>query len=94
MKAKKRMSMTTFYKLLPKSGWKMKGDGRIRKNDVCPVCAVANKVLHKRKFADNEVAAAKAIGLPRDIAISIAYAADYYLAKHRSKLEKVCGVRA
>ena len=94
MKAKKRMSTAEFYKLLPKKGWKLEEDVLIRRNGVCPVCAVANRLLHKRKFTTDEVEAAKAIGLPRKIAIRIACAADYHSDKHRSKLEEVCGVKA
>ena len=91
MKAKKRMTKTEFYKLLPKKGWKVNGE-LIRRNGVCPICAVANRLLHKRKFTDQEIGASAAIGLPLGITQGIVSAADDSWAKDRTKLLKACGI--
>ena len=94
MKAKKRMTKTEFYSLIPKTGWRITdGDCEVRRNGVCPVCAVANKLLHKTEFALEFTRAAKAINLPRTVAGHIAHAADWSAAKGRSQLLKACGIK-
>ena len=95
MKSKRmRMTETEFFKLLPKNGWKIEKAG-LRRNGVCPVCAVANKVLHKKRFTLEYATAAEALNLPESSALLIAAAADdprWMQGRIASRLLKACGV--
>lgn len=62
-------------------GWKIDRYDNIRKgsgpNNICPVCAVANALLGRRKFTQDSNPAGEAIGLDREFSVRIAVAADF-----------------
>ena len=95
MKARKRMTKTELYNLLPKKGWTV-NDGELRRKGVCPVCAVANKLLHKtgkKKFTEDFEVAARAINLPYSTAMEIVFAADWLDNAGRCELLQACGLK-
>lgn len=99
-KTKKRTtSQKKFFELLSKTrGWKVTDVDQIRtsrKNldETCPVCAVANKILHKAEYDLDHIDAARAIGLDTEFAQKVADAADNRgHDKLRKKLIKTVGI--
>jgi hypothetical protein len=80
----------------------------LRKDDVCPVCAVANYVKKKHEWDTQDDRAAEYLGLEDSFREKIVEAADWYVPswydeqeqseymkhepKFRRRLYKVCGL--
>lgn len=93
------MTEKEFWTILGQiKGWYRNEDGVIRKNgrvcdryqDICPVCAVANKKLGKAIYSIGYMTASVAINLPLSIATKIAEGADWRQSYTRRKLLKLC----
>lgn len=64
----------------------------------CPVCAVANKKLHKNKYMLEAAKAGKYLGLDRALICRIVRCADNWVIRSsrddafRNKLKRACGI--
>lgn len=93
------MTEKEFWTILSKiPGWHRNENGTIRRktrvlgktNEVCPVCAVANKKLRMNAYTCEAWSAGAAIKLDPGIIDKVVCAADYEQSYTRRKLLNLC----